>query len=115
MEKQDRKARLKATDFFQSENELMKQIVEKNAIYPVLLNGNFEKASRLFEEIKIQALQVDPTLSRHVYAIQAKSLKALRELEKKMLRAEKRKYTDQQRQIQCIRPFFSRTTICRKG
>ena len=94
---------LKATDFFQSENELMKQIVEKNAIYPVLLNGNFEKASRLFEEIKIQALQVDPTLSRHVYAIQAKSLKALRELEKKMLRAEKRKYTDQHRQIQSIK------------
>ena len=51
----------------------------------------------------MQALQVDATLSRHVYAIQAKSLKALHGLEKKMLRAEKRKYGDQQRQIQVIK------------
>lgn len=94
---------LKVTDFFQPEDELMKQIVTKNAAYPVLLNGNLEKASELFEQIKAQALQVDFTLSKHVHAIQAKSLKALLGLEKKMLRAEKRKYADQQRQIQTIK------------
>ncbi len=94
---------LNVTDFFQSEDELLKQIVTRNAAYPVLLNGNLEKASELFEQIKTQALRVDLTLSRHVHSIKAKSLKALRELEKKMLRAEKRKYADQQRQIQTIK------------
>jgi bacillithiol biosynthesis cysteine-adding enzyme BshC len=95
--------RLSVSDFFQSENRLMNQIVEMNAAHPVLLNGSVEKATTLFEQIKEQALQVDATLSRHVYAIQAKSLKALHGLEKKMLRAEKRKFSDHQVQIEKIK------------
>jgi uncharacterized protein YllA (UPF0747 family) len=38
-----------------------------------------------------------------VTAIKARALKTLQELEKKMLRAEKRKYSDQQNQIEKIR------------
>jgi bacillithiol biosynthesis cysteine-adding enzyme BshC len=92
-----------ATDFFQTENDLMKQIVEKNAAHPYSLNGTFEKAKQLFEEIKNGATLVDATLSQHVASIKTRSLKALQELEKKMLRAEKRKYVDEQRQIQAIK------------
>ena len=77
----------------------MNWIVKEKAEHPISLNGNFEKATELFEQIKTQASQVDATLTRHVAAIQARSLKALQELEKKMLRAEKRKYADVQGQI----------------
>jgi bacillithiol biosynthesis cysteine-adding enzyme BshC len=90
-------------DFFLSEDELMKKIVEKNSSHAVFLNGNFEKAELLFEQIKSQAGAIDPTLKQHVAAIQARSLKNLQELEKKMLRAEKRKFADQQGQIRKIR------------
>ncbi|RYF80113.1 MAG: bacillithiol biosynthesis BshC, partial [Chitinophagaceae bacterium] len=69
----------------------------------VSLNGNFEKATALFENIKTQASQVDSSLTRHVAAIEARSLKALRELEKKMLRAEKRKYADVQNQLRKLK------------
>lgn len=97
------KLQLRMEDLFQQENDLMNLLVSKNSVNNVSLNGNFEKAEVLFEQIKLQAETVDKSLSQHVEAIKARSLKTLQELEKKMLRAEKRKYADQQRQIQKIR------------
>jgi bacillithiol biosynthesis cysteine-adding enzyme BshC len=98
-----KKLGLEITDFFQPENEIMKLIVEKNSENAVSLNGNFERAEELYEQIKMQAEAIDTTLSKHVAAIKARSLKNLQELEKKMLRAEKRKFFEEQRQIQKIR------------
>jgi bacillithiol biosynthesis cysteine-adding enzyme BshC len=98
-----KKLGLTITDFFQGENELMKQIVEKNSVHAVSLNGNFEKAEELFDQIKMQAAAIDTTLSKHVAAIKARSLKNLQELEKKMLRAEKRKFFEEHRQVQKIK------------
>lgn len=97
---------LKVSDLFQNENELMKQIVSQNSNHRVSLNGNFEKAEELFEQIKLQAGAIDPTLMQHVAAIKTRSLKTLQELEKKMLRAEKRKFSDQQRQIQKLKEIL---------
>lgn len=94
---------LSITDIFQPQDELMNRIVKEKSENPVSLNGNFEKATELFEHIKSQALRVDTTLSKHVAAIEARSLKALQELEKKMLRAEKRKYADLQRQLEKLK------------
>jgi len=42
-------------------------------------------------------------LTQHVDALKLKTLYRLQELEKKMLRAEKRKFIDQQRQINAIK------------
>ncbi|MFL5738925.1 MAG: bacillithiol biosynthesis cysteine-adding enzyme BshC [Flavisolibacter sp.] len=94
---------LRIPHFFESENELMKMIVGLHSQNKVSLNGNFERAVQLFEQIRSQASGVDPSLSQHVASIQARSLKSLQELEKKMLRAEKRKFVDQQRQISNIK------------
>jgi uncharacterized protein YllA (UPF0747 family) len=94
---------LNAADFFKDENELMKIIVAKNSENKIALNGNFEKAEAFYEQIRVQAEAVDKTLSQYVMAIKTRSLKDLEELEKKMLRAEKRKFEDQQRQIQKIK------------
>jgi len=57
----------------------------------------------LYESLKKQAVAVDTSLARHVEALKAQSIYRLQELEKKMLRAEKRKFTDQQRQIHTIK------------
>lgn len=98
-----KKLGLTVTDLFQTEDELMKLLVSKNSKHVISLNGNFEKAEELFEQVKMQAEAVDKTLSQHVEAIKLRSLKTLKELEKKMLRAEKRKFAVQQRQIQKIK------------
>jgi bacillithiol synthase len=98
-----KKLDLNVADFFQDENELMKIIVEKNSENKIALNGNFEKAEAFYEQIRTQAEAVDKTLSQYVNSIKSRSLKDLEELEKKMLRAEKRKFEEQQRQIQKIK------------
>ena len=90
-------------NIFKPENDLMNQMAKEKAEHPVSLNGNFERAEELFQQIQTQALQVDATLSKHVAAIQTRSLKALQELEKKMLRAEKRKHAELNGQIQKLK------------
>lgn len=94
---------LSIEDLFLSQDELFTRIVKNRAENPVSLNGNLEKATELYENIKAQAGKIDQTLMRHVTAMQARSLSALQELEKKMLRAEKRKFSDVQRQVEKIK------------
>jgi bacillithiol synthase len=98
-----KKLELDTADLFLDENELMKLIVAKNSGNNIALNGNFEKAEAFYEQIRVQAEAVDKTLSQYVSAIKTRSLKDLEELEKKMLRAEKRKFEEQQRQIEKIK------------
>lgn len=94
---------LSIAELFYPADELVKRLVLANSENAVRLNGNFEKAEALFDTIKTQAGAIDPSLVKHVAAIKARSLKNLQELEKKMLRAEKRKFSDQQGQIEKIR------------
>ncbi len=90
-------------DLFLNERELMSKFVEKESKNEIKLNGNFTNAEHLYETLKKQAAAVDISLAQHVDALKAKSLHRLLELEKKMLRAEKRKFSDQQRQIHTIK------------
>ena len=90
-------------DLFIKLEDLITKIATEKAEHPVSLNGNFERATQLFAQIRQQAMLVDKSLSNHAEAIQTRSLKALQGLEKKMLRAEKRKYADLQRQLQKLK------------
>jgi bacillithiol biosynthesis cysteine-adding enzyme BshC len=90
-------------DFFLTEEELIKRFVAKESKREIKLNGNLDEAIQLYELIKIQAAKVDITLAAHVEALKVQTLHRLEELEKKMLRAEKRKFSDQQRQIHSIK------------
>ncbi len=90
-------------DFFLSDDELLNSIVKKQTTNKIELNGSITAAQQLYSSLKEQAAAIDPTLATHVDALKTKALYRLQELEKKMLRAEKRKFTDQQRQIQAIK------------
>jgi len=90
-------------DFFLPEQELMNRLVARETKNEIRLNGNFTEAEKLYETLKKQAVAIDTTLEKHVEALRTQSLYRLQELEKKMLRAEKRKFTDQQRQIHTIK------------
>ncbi|MES1215022.1 MAG: bacillithiol biosynthesis cysteine-adding enzyme BshC [Bacteroidota bacterium] len=90
-------------DFFLSEEELLKKLVERDTKNSVKLNGALVEVEQLYETFKKQACAIDETLAPHVDALKARSIQSLQELEKKMLRAEKRKFADQQRQIQVIK------------
>lgn len=90
-------------DFFSTEQELMNKLVARETKNEIKLNGNFTDADNLYESLRKQAVAIDTTLGKHVEALKSQSLYRLRELEKKMLRAEKRKFIDQQRQIHNIK------------
>lgn len=106
----DRNARERAaktgftiTDLFQSLRELTDTFVQRESSHALRLNGHLTDTEALFEKIKSQAGAIDPTLAHHTEALKTQAVKKLKELEKKMLRAEKRKFEDQQRQLKQIK------------
>ena len=90
-------------DFFLSEQELVNRHVSRQTDKKLKLNGTFSETEQLYNLIKKQASSIDTTLAKHVEALKTQTLHRLQELEKKMLRAEKRKFADQQRQIHTIK------------
>ena len=93
----------KIEDFFLSEQELLNKLVTRDSKNKTKLNGTYADAESFYELVKKQAAAIDISLEKHVEALKTQSVYRLKELEKKMLRAEKRKFTDQQRQIHAIK------------
>lgn len=90
------KLHLSLSELFQSENELMKKIVATHSSRSVSLNGHYAEASQFYQALETQASGIDPSLQQHVQALKTKTIRRLQELEKKMLRAEKRKFSAEQ-------------------
>ena len=90
-------------DFFLPEQELINRLVARETDKKLKLNGTFSETEQLYNLIKKQATSIDTTLEKHVEALKIQTLYRLRQLEKKMLKAERRKFTDQQRQIHTIK------------
>ena len=103
MQEKINKVGFTAEDIFLPDQELVNKLVTRETDKKLQLNGTLSAAEQLYETIKQQAIAVDTTLEKHVDSLKTTTLHRLRELEKKMLRAEKRKFSDQQRQIQMIR------------
>jgi len=102
---QERIAKLGFTieDFFLPAEELLNRTVMNESKNEVKLNGSLSALEQLYESFKKQASAVDSSLEKHVEALKLRTVQRLQELEKKMLRAEKRKFADQQRQINTIK------------
>lgn len=98
-----RKLGLQFEDIFKDEHQLMKKIIASNSRNKYALNGELSQFEDLYNRIQQLTATIDPTLQDHVAALKTKTLKRLVELEKKMLRAEKRKFITQQQQIHKIR------------
>lgn len=90
-------------DFFLPEQELLNKLVARDSKNQTKLNGSMTALEELYESFKKQASSVDATLEKHVESLKSKTVYRLQELEKKMLRAEKRKFNDQQRQIHTVK------------
>lgn len=90
-------------EIFHSEEKLLSGFVSRESKNPTHLNGRLTEANALYENIRKQAASVDKTLEQHVAALQERTLFRLKELEKKMLRAEKRKHNDARQQISHVK------------
>lgn len=99
--------RLSITDIFRSETDLLNELVKQQSSRQLSLAEEITHAENYYDRLKSVASQVDDSLTVHVAALQTRAIKPLQELEKKLLRAEKRKYEDAGRQLAAIkREFF---------
>lgn len=90
-------------DFFKESFDLINTLVRKNSGKQLDITTQIETIKTLYQHIRLKAVNVDRTLMNHTEALQTKALKPLYELEKKMLRAEKKRYEAQQRQIEKLK------------
>lgn len=90
-------------DFFQPADQLLNELVKRESAAQVHLTNELRDTTAFYAHLKSVAGAIDPTLTNHVAALETRNLKQLKNLEKKMLRAEKRKFTDQSQQLQKLR------------
>lgn len=97
------KLQVSAEDSFKSAEALVNEQVIRTSSHTLKLNGTFTDAENLYEHLKQLSTAVDPTLANHVDALKTKTMYRLQELEKKIFRAEKRKYDVQRSQIEQLK------------
>ena len=93
----------KETDIFKTENELLEEIVRKQSEVQLDINNEKEAVRNIYDQIKLVSSAVDSTLNGHVHSLRTQTLNKLEILEKKILKAEKKKFESQQRQIKKIK------------
>jgi bacillithiol synthase len=94
---------LQYEDTFKPEKQLIEEMVKKETELTLDLKEEKEAIKAQYENIKTTAGKIDTTLNAHVYALRTQALSKLEILEKKMLKAEKKKFEAQQRQIQKLK------------
>jgi len=90
-------------DLFLAEDELVRKLVKKESSLQLQLGQETDQLNQLYESLAATAGKIDKTLIKHVGALQTKALKKIEGLEKKMLRAEKRKYISLHEQVKSLK------------
>lgn len=94
---------LSVGQLFLPEAELQNMLTKRSTQNRLTLADEEQQINQLFAQMQWLAAAVDPTLQPHVASLHTRSLQNIHGLEKKMLRAEKRKYTDLHRQLATLR------------
>ncbi len=92
-----------AADMFQPKHGLMKLLVERHGANTTSLPDELAQLSSMYSAIREKAAAIDPTLVQHTGALEHKAVKGLHQLEKKLLRAEKKKFSVEEQQVVAIR------------
>ena len=90
-------------DLFKGAAELVNELVRRDSENTLSLTAEIALANNYYERLKSLTRPVDPTLEQHVEALQARALEPIKTLEKKLLKAERRKFGDQQRQLAALK------------
>jgi uncharacterized protein YllA (UPF0747 family) len=84
---------------FKPKDALINEHVKNNTSNNISVQQSLERFTAIYENLQQQAQQVDATLLPHVQKLQQQNLHKLLQLEKKLLKAEKKKFATQQQQI----------------
>ncbi len=91
------------TDLFKPEQDLMNVLVKRDSTVQLTLEKERQVIHEFYTGLKNTAGAVDKTLQPHTEALEKQALRKIDALEKKMLRAEKKKFEAQQRQLHNLR------------
>lgn len=91
--------KLTIIDLFKSEINLSNNFVKNESVQQLSLQLEKDRLIQLYEDLKNTLKKVDQSLIEHTAALQTQAVKKLNALEKKVLKAEKRKFKEQLDQI----------------
>lgn len=86
-------------ELLKPEQELLNELVKRDSKLQLNLENEKQAMRSFYEKLKITAGAVDSTLARHTEALNKRAMDKVEALEKKMLRAEKKKFEAQHRQL----------------
>lgn len=89
-----KKLNLSPEDLFKSADELKKKWVLAHSEHTLNLTDEWLEFKCLFEKIKLRTHKIDPTLTASTEAVRARLERAIHNLEKKLVKAEKRNHSD---------------------
>jgi len=93
------KLNINVDKLFVGKQTLFNEIVYKESTSVLSLKAEKIQIEKIYEKIKNLVKEIDVTLEQHTAALETRELKYLTALEKKMLRAEKRKFLTQKNQL----------------
>ncbi len=88
---------------FTSKLDLINHLVKRDSAVQLDLTKEKQQMTALYETIRMAAANIDATLQTHTGALETQAIKKIIALEKKMLRAQKRKFEVQQRQLEKLK------------
>jgi uncharacterized protein YllA (UPF0747 family) len=97
-----KKLNLFSLDLFKGKENLLNEKVNKESTIPLNLLNEKKEFENIYYQIKELVKRIDPTLEEHVTALEKKQMNKISSLEKKMFRAEKRKYAGQKNHLNKI-------------
>lgn len=90
-------------DIFKKLEELKKEWVLNHSTHKLSLQDEWLELSSIFEKIKLRSHKIDPSLSPSADAVKARLQHAIKNLESKLMKAEKRNFSDALTQIELIK------------
>lgn len=95
-----------AREIFKDTETLKKEWVLKNSRHSLSLQEEISEFQALFEKLKLRACKIDPTLLPSTDAVKARLKHALLNLEKKLIKAEKRNHEGTLQQIDGLKQKY---------
>jgi bacillithiol biosynthesis cysteine-adding enzyme BshC len=97
------KMELRPVDLFKSTDNIKNDWIKKHSKHNLSLTEEWRELACVFEKIKLRAHKIDSTLAPSAEAVQARLKHAIDNLEKKLIKAEKRNFQTRLEQVEYIK------------
>jgi len=94
---------LKPADLFKETDQLKNDWIKKHSSHILTLSEEWRELNAVFEKIKLRSFKIDNTLAPSAEAVKSRLKHALDNLEKKLVKAEKRNYETSLVQVEQIK------------